>query len=83
MGVQMNIKNADAKALAEKIAKVRGVSVTEAVHDALRAQLADLEREDRRARGHAMIRKARATWSDEARAVDHGSLLYDEAGLPR
>ncbi len=83
MGVQLNIKNPEARALAVKIAKARGVSLTAAVQDALRAALDEIEREDRRERGHAMIRKARDEWTDEERAVDHGLLLYDEDGLPR
>jgi antitoxin VapB len=83
MGVQMNIKNAAVIALAREVAELKGVSLTEAIHSALQTHLAEIESEDRRARGHAMIRAARADWTDEQRSVDHGELLYDEAGMPR
>ncbi len=83
MGVQMNIKSPEARALAEKIAKRRGVSLTEAVVDSLKAADRALQNEDREKRVLAMIARSRALFSDEDRAVDHGELLYDEAGLPK
>lgn len=83
MGVQMNIKNPEARALAEKIAKRRGVSLTEAVVDSLKAAESALQEEDRKVRLDAFLAESRRLYSDEDRAVDHGELLYDDMGLPK
>lgn len=92
MGVQLNIKSAEARQLAEKVASTTGVSITEAVTDALRRRLKEVEREvataddalaQRVAEFRAMIAGSRECWPDAMLDVDHGDLLYGEDGLPR
>lgn len=92
MGVQLNIKSAEARHLAEKVASTTGVSITEAVTDALRRRLQEVEREvataddallRRAADFHAMMAGSRACWPAAVLDVDHGDLLYGEDGLPR
>ena len=92
MGVQLNIKSAEARALAERVASVTGESITDAVTKALKARLHELEL-DRESRGrartrheagfYALIAGSRERWRGTLLATDHGDLLYDEVGLPR
>ena len=85
MGAQLNIKSEDAYRLASRLAELTGKSLTTAVTDALRAELAREERERRVdadvARMLAMGREIRAHMREPANS-DH-SFLYDENGLPR
>ena len=83
MGVQMNIKNAEAYALATELAEEAGVSLTQAVLDALRARKRELAKRDVVEEIMAMARDTRARLSPEALALDHGEYLYDELGLPK
>ncbi len=83
MGVQMNIKNAEAAAIAAELAKMEGTSVTQVVLEALRARQREFGREAKIARVMAICRDTAARMSPELRAVDHGELLYDEWGLPK
>jgi hypothetical protein len=83
MGVQMNIKSPEARALAEKIAKRRGVSLTEAVVDSLKAADQALHRADRDARLAAFLAESKRLYTDRDRAFDYNEWLYDEVGLPK
>ena len=83
MGVQMNIKNAEAYALATELAEQAGVSLTQAVLEALRARKRELSKEDVVAQVMALARDTRARLSPEMLALDHGEFLYDEFGLPK
>ena len=83
MGVQMNIKNAEAYALATELAEETGVSLTQAVLEALRARKRELAKRDVVEEIMAMARDTRARLSPEALALDHGEYLYDEVGLPK
>ena len=83
MGAQMNIKNAEAYALATEIAQFEGVSLTQAVLEALRARKRELSRKDVVEEIMALARDTRARLSPEMLALDHGELLYDEVGLPK
>ena len=83
MGVQMNIKNAEAYALATELAEETGVSLTQAVLEALRARKRELVKRDVVEEIMAMARDTRARLSPEALALDHGEYLYDELGLPK
>jgi antitoxin VapB len=81
----MNIKDPQAHELARKIAEQTGETITRAVTEALRERLARVTR----------ARKSNATAADllaigrrcaatlKGTPVDHGSLLYDENGLPK
>jgi antitoxin VapB len=84
MGVQLNIKSAEARDLAERLSRATGEGLTEAVTAALRERLERLERPS--------IVETRRKWlaigADIARrypdmpastAIDE---LYDEDGLP-
>ena len=83
MGVQMNIKNAEAYALATELAEETGVSLTQAVLEALRARKRELVKRDVVEEIMALARDTRARLSPEALALDHGEYLYDELGLPK
>ena len=88
MGVQLDIKSAEARALAEELAAATGTSITEAVTDALRHDLdaaraaSDAEGRTRYYRIMAMTDGNRALWDKDVLTIDHGDLLYDERGLP-
>lgn len=81
----LNIKNPVAHALAEQVAAKTGQSLTEAVIDALREKLARLDsRQAELAREIlALGADCAARLPDEVRELDHGTLLYDENGLPQ
>ncbi|MDP5279557.1 type II toxin-antitoxin system VapB family antitoxin [Sphingomonas sp. DG1-23] len=92
MGAQLNIKSVEARDLAERLAESTGATITEAVTEALRRRLRDVEREQAlqpdmvRAREdafYALICGSRARWKGAMLSIDHADLLYDEDGLPR
>ena len=82
----MNIRNEEAHALAAELARLTGKSVTAVVVDALRQQLAVLERQRnekvRAAELMAIGSRCASHIKHAASAVEHGNLLYDERGLP-
>jgi hypothetical protein len=82
MGVQMNIKNAEAVALAHEVAELRGISVTQAVLEALKANKRELTADDRKAKMDAFLAESRRLYRDEDRNIDHTAFLYDENGMP-
>lgn len=83
--MSLNIKDLETHRLAQALAKETGETMTRAVTEALRERL-------QRVKGK---RKATATVSElltigrrcaktlKSKPVDHGSLLYDDRGLPR
>ena len=92
MGVQLNIKSAEARALAEEVAAATGTSITEAVTEALRQRRDELnaEQEAKQARARALVERImamtegnRERWPKHLLDIDHGDLLYDERGLPK
>lgn len=83
MGAQMNIKNAEAAAIAAELAKMEGTSVTQVVLEALRARKRGLSKEEKVARVMAIARDMRARMSPELLALDIDDYLYDENGLPK
>ena len=83
MGVQMNIKSAEAYEIACALAEKTGTSMTQVVLDALRAHKHELEKEDRFERAMEIIRDMRARMSPELLALDIDDYLYDENGLPK
>jgi hypothetical protein len=82
MGVQMNIKSAEARALAEKIAKAKGVSLTEAIVESLRDSERALAKEDKKVWMAEFLAESRRLYRDEDRNIDHTAFLYDENGMP-
>jgi len=81
----LNIKDPEAHELARKLAQRTGETMTRAVTEALRERLARLTRAakpDATADDLLAIgRRCAATL--KGKPVDHGSLLYDERGLPK
>lgn len=83
MGAQMNIKSDEAYALASEIAGLTGVSLTQAVVDALRAHKSRLTREARIAEIAEFCRETAAMLSPETLAFNIDCELYDpKTGLP-
>jgi hypothetical protein len=83
MGAQLNIKNAEAVELAGKIAEAEGISMTQAVLEALRQREREVTKEARFAKAMQICREARALMSPETLALDIDDFLYDEFGLPK
>ncbi|MFZ1962412.1 MAG: type II toxin-antitoxin system VapB family antitoxin [Roseiarcus sp.] len=82
--MSLNIKNDEAHALAARVARMTGESLTQAVTTALRERLARIEQPDALADELlALGRDCAARLQEPWRGVDHGALLYDEKGLPR
>lgn len=81
----LNIKDPEAHELARKLAELTGETMTRAVTEALRERLARLTRAEKRETAAddllAIGRRCAATL--KGKPVDHGSLLYDDRGLPR
>lgn len=86
--MSLNIKNPEAHALAERVAKLVGETLTEAVTVALRERLERIERtaefdEERYRALKALVKDSRRLWREPLLSIDHGELLYDERGLPK
>lgn len=80
----LNIKNAEAHALAAQVARLTGESLTEAVTTALRERLARIDQPKDLADDLLAIgRDCAARLAEPWRSVDHADLLYDDRGLPR
>jgi antitoxin VapB len=82
----LNIKNEHTYELARKLADITGESLTEAVTQAVRERLARVERPDpaeRLRRIQAIAERSAPLFKEPFRSVDHGDLLYDDAGLPK
>ncbi len=81
----LNIKDPEAHYLAQALAKETGETMTRAVTEALRERL---QRVRQHRRPEATVAELLAIGRRCARAlkgpaVDHGTLLYDERGIPR
>jgi antitoxin VapB len=86
--MSLNIKNPEAHALAARLAKKTGETLTDAVTIALRERLERLERtmeidEQRYQALKALVKDSRGLWQESLLTIDHGDLLYDERGLPK
>jgi antitoxin VapB len=85
--MSMNIKNPETHKLAQKLAKLTGESLTEAVTQAIRERLERLSKrkpdakliEDLGRIAHDIASRM----SPETKALDIDELLYDENGLPK
>jgi antitoxin VapB len=87
-GVSLNIKNPEAHALAERVAKLTGETLTEAVTTALRERLERIETskgfdEDLYRRLKAVAADCRKHMKEPYLSAEIGDLLYDELGLPK
>jgi antitoxin VapB len=85
--MSLNIKNAEAYALASELARLTGNSMTTVVLEALRKQREQLlrqqQKETRVQELMAIGQRCAAHIVQPVNAVDHGDLLYDAHGLPR
>jgi antitoxin VapB len=86
--MSLNIKNPEAHALAARLAKKTGETLTDAVTTALRERLKRLEQtsdfdEQRYQALKALVKDSRGLWQKSVLTVEHGDLLYDERGLPK
>jgi antitoxin VapB len=82
----MNIKNPETHRLVQELARLTGETQTAAITESVRERLDRL----RRTRSGSLADRLLAIGQDCAshlkepfRSLDHGKLLYDEAGLPR
>ena len=83
--MSMNIKSEEAHELATELARMRGVTVTRAVTDALRSEV-ERERKQRAGLAEELLRigqRCAAHVTSPVSSQDHGAMLYDEHGLPR
>ena len=83
----LNLKSPEAYRLANRVARITGESMTQAVTTALRERLARLDQSGRMASlaGELMAIGAdcASRLSPRTKRLDHGEFLYDEKGLPR
>ena len=82
--MSLNIKDPEAHRLAQALARATGESMTRVVTEALREQLAKIERRKKKASVEELLAIAdRASLHLKRPYVDHAELLYDERGLPK
>lgn len=83
--MSLNIKDPQTHKLAQALAQETGESMTRAVAVALQERLARVRRSRKQAaKAQELLRIGRRCASLLKTApVDHGSLLYDEQGLPK
>jgi len=82
----MNIKNPQVHGMASELARLRKVSLTQAVHDAVRQELVrEKARHRRTGLGDQLVeigKRCAAHMTGPLASGDHGELLYDSRGLP-
>ncbi len=84
--MSLNIKNEETHRLARELAELTGESLTVAVTVAVRERLDKVRRQhdDRLVDSLLAVgRECAAHLKEPYRSADHGTLLYDERGLPR
>ena len=81
----LNIKDAEAHALATSLAKQTGETLTRAVKEALRERLAQVQRRRKAGATAAELLKIgrRCAATQKRKSAPHAALLYDDRGLPR
>ena len=81
----LNIKDREAHSLAQELAKETGETMTRAVTEALRERLARVRRQRRGATLAADLLAIgrRCAITLKGKPTDHGTLLYDNRGIPR
>ena len=82
---QLNIKNPEARRLADELAALTGESVTETVTTALRERLARAKRSHGKEGVAERLMEIGRRWSSEKELDprDPDEILYDEFGLPK
>lgn len=83
----LNIKNPDVHTLATELARLRQVSVTKAVLDAVRNELAREQSQRRKEKLGAQLieigNRCASRMKGRVASSDHAALLYDQRGLPK
>jgi antitoxin VapB len=81
----LNIKDPETHALAQALAQVTGETMSKAVTEAIRERLERVRRSSRPETLSADLLAIGKRCADTLNAppVDHGSLLYNEHGLPK
>jgi antitoxin VapB len=82
----MNINNDEAQKLAHQLAKLTGESVTTAVTVALRERLERVQNAEGAGLADRLLRIGKdcaAHLEEPFRSADHGTILYDNCGVPR
>jgi antitoxin VapB len=83
----LNIKNEEACALVEELAKLTGKNKTEAITNALREQLKRAKQQKKKVGVAEKLmeigRKTAPLIEEPWKSIPHGDLLYDENGLPK
>jgi len=81
----LNIKNPEAHQLARALARETGETMTTAVTEALRLRLEQIRRRNKPEMMAAELLAIglRCASTLQGEPVDHGTLLYDERGVPR
>jgi antitoxin VapB len=84
--MSLNIKNEETYRLARELSEITGESLTQAVTVSVRERLLRARRhggQGTAARLLAIGADCAARLREPFRSIDHGTLLYDEKGLPR
>lgn len=81
----LNIKDPEAHRLAKALQRETGETMTHAVTQALRERLEWVQRkgQSKLIAGELLAIGRRCASTLKAAPVDHGTLLYDERGIPR
>lgn len=84
--MSLNIKSKETHKLAQRLAKLTGENMTEAVTVAVRERLERVQSEQHPTlaeRIMAIAKDSAPRWKEELKTMDHGDFLYDENGLPK
>ena len=84
--MSLNIKNEEAHRLAQRLSRLTGESLTEAVTRAVRERLDRIRRERGTSLSDRLLeigRDCAVHLKEPFRSIDHDRMLYDEKGLPR
>lgn len=79
----MNIKSPEAHRLAQQLASLMGTSITEAITQAVKDKLWELERDQRMKSALAIAKDASSRIPAEFKKANLDNELYDELGLPK
>lgn len=80
MSTQMNIKSEEARELAEAVAALSGVSITQGIVDSLRARKRQLEKAEKLRDVMFLCEDTAGRLDADAATLDHGTLLYGASG---
>ena len=84
--MSLNIKHKDAHKLANKLAKLTGENMTQAVTTAIRERLDRVRNQRGPDLGERLVaigKHCAMHLKEPFRSADHDDLLYDDKGLPR